>query len=211
MKRLAILGASGHGKVVADTAECCGWQVIDFFDDAWPKLERIGPWAVLGDTAALHECLQAYDGVVVAIGNNRIRYQKLRELADAGAHLCSLVHPAAAVSRHAVLEVGTVVFAGAVVNADARIGQGAILNTGCSIDHDCVLGDAVHISPGARLAGGVKVGDLSWVGIGASVRQLVQIGLQVTVGAGAAVTSDVADQLTVVGVPAKPLPLRGTS
>src|SRR5690606_24126355 len=36
MIRLAILGASGHGKVVADCAELCGWSVVEFFDDAWP-------------------------------------------------------------------------------------------------------------------------------------------------------------------------------
>lgn len=205
MKRLAILGASGHGKVVADTAECCGWQSIEFFDDAWPERQHNGSWAVVGDTAALHERLQMFDGVVVAIGNNAIRYSKLLELEAAGASLCSLVHPAATVSRYAVLEKGTVVFAQAVVNADVRIGLGSILNTGCSVDHDCVLGAAVHISPGARLAGGVSVGDLSWVGIGASVRQLVRIGAQVVVGAGAAVTTDVADALTVVGVPARAL------
>ncbi|WP_277374441.1 acetyltransferase [Pseudomonas sp. AA-38] len=206
MNRLAILGASGHGKVVADTAERCGWQVIEFFDDAWPQTTRNGVWSVVGDTASLKGVLHTYDGVLVAIGNNHIRYRKLLELEEAGARLCTLIDPAATVSRYASLEAGSVIFAGVVVNANARIGLGAILNTGCSVDHDCVLGAAVHISPGARLAGGVRVGDLSWVGIGASVRQLVQIGRQVMVGAGAAVVSDVADLLTVAGVPARILP-----
>lgn len=211
MSRLAILGASGHGKVVADTAESCGWQVVEFFDDAWPQSASNGAWNVVGDTALLKGALHAYDGVLVAIGNNQIRHRKLLELKAAGARLCTLVHPAATVSRHASLETGTVVFAGVVVNADARIGMGAILNTGCSVDHDCVLGTGVHISPGARLAGGVRVGDLSWIGIGASVRQLVQIGSQVTVGAGAVVISDVSDLLTVAGVPARILPAKGVN
>lgn len=208
MRRLAILGASGHGKVVADTAECCGWQTIKFFDDAWPERQSTGAWPVVGDTASLLERLEQFDGVVVAIGNNRIRQLKLLELQAAGARLCSLVHPAATVSRYAALADGSVVFAGAVVNADACIGLGAILNTGCSVDHDCILGDAVHISPGARLAGGVRVGDLSWVGIGASVRQLVRIGSRVVVGAGAAVVAEVADGLTVAGVPARSMPVK---
>ncbi|KXG81464.1 acetyltransferase [Pseudomonas mosselii] len=205
MNRLAILGASGHGKVVADTAQCCGWQVVDFYDDAWPERQSNGFWQVAGDSALLRERLHEYDGVVVAIGNNPIRFRKLLELESAGGRLCTLVHPAATVSRHALIGTGTVIFAGAVVNADARVGLGSILNTGCSVDHDCVLGDGVHISPGAHLAGGVRVGDLSWVGIGASVRQLVTIGMSVTVGAGAAVTADIADGLTVVGVPARPM------
>ncbi|WP_369959533.1 acetyltransferase [Pseudomonas benzenivorans] len=203
MKRLAILGASGHGKVVADTAECCGWQSVEFFDDAWPGLQKNGVWPVVGDTAALMGRLADFDGVLVAIGNNRVRHAKLLELRAEGARLVILVHPAATVSRYAVIGEGAVVFAGAVVNAEACIGQGTILNTGCSIDHDCLLGDAVHISPGARLAGGVQVGDLSWVGIGASVRQLVRIGERVLVGAGSAVISDIPDDVTVAGVPAK--------
>lgn len=201
--KLAILGASGHGKVVADTAECCGWQTVEFFDDAWPGLQINAAWSVVGDTAALMRRLADFDGVLVAIGNNRIRHAKLLELRAAGACLVTLVHPAATVSRYAVIGEGVVVFAGVVVNAEARINLGGILNTGCSIDHDCLLGDAVHISPGARLAGGVQVGDLSWIGIGASVRQLVRIGERVMVGAGSAVVSDIPNDVTVAGVPAK--------
>lgn len=203
MNRLAILGASGHGKVVADTAECCGWQSVEFFDDAWPGVQKNGVWPVVGDTAALMCRLADFAGVLVAIGNNRIRQAKLHELQAEGARLVKLIHPAATVSRYAVIGDGTVVFAGAVVNAGARINLGGILNTGCSIDHDCLLGDAVHISPGARLAGGVRVGDLSWIGIGASVRQLVRIGAHAMVGAGSAVVSDIPDDVTVAGVPAK--------
>lgn len=205
MKRLAILGAGGHGKVVADTAECCGWETIEFFEDGWPARETNGSWPVVGDTAMLMKYLYKFDGVVVAIGNNSVRHSKLCELSEAGAPLVSLVHPAATVSRRALIGVGSVVFAGAVVNADAKVGTGVILNTGCSVDHDCVLDECVHISPGARLAGGVQVGRLSWVGIGASVRQSIRIGSQATVGAGAAVVCDVHDSLTVVGVPARAL------
>lgn len=205
MKKLAILGASGHGKVVADTAECCGWQSVEFFDDAWPSIQRNGVWPVLGDTVAILEKLADFDGVLVAIGNNRIRYAKLLELRAMGGRLVTLIHPAAIVSRYAEIAEGTVVFAGAVINAGAIIKPGAILNTGCSVDHDCVLGNAVHISPGARLAGGVHVGDESWVGIGSSVRQLTNIGQRVVVGAGSAVVSDIPNDMVVAGVPAKRL------
>ena len=203
MKHLAILGASGHGKVVADCAELCGWQAVSFFDDAWPGKRANGGWSVMGDTTDLLRRVGEFDGVLVAIGNNAVRQARLRLLAEQGGVLPVLVHPSAVVSRYASLGAGSVVFAGAVLNADCQVGAGAIINTGATVDHDCVLGDAVHVSPGAHLAGGVIVGDRSWLGIGSSARQLVRIGGDVVVGAGAAVVSDVANECVVTGVPAR--------
>ena len=204
--KLAVLGASGHGKVVADTAQACGWKQVDFFDDAWPTRQQNGHWEVIGGSAQLLTRLDDYDGVFIAIGNNRIRYGKLNELKSVGAKIVSLIHPHAVISQYASIGIGSLVLAGVVVNVDAVIGRGVILNTGCSVDHDCVLHDGVHICPGARLAGGVEVGKLSWVGIGSCVRQSLRIGTEVVIGAGAAVVSDIADALTVVGVPARALP-----
>lgn len=203
MKRLAILGASGHGKVVADCAELCGWESVSFFDDAWPGKQVNGVWPVVGDTQALLHSVKDFDGVLVAIGNNQVREAKLIALSDSGASMPVLVHPAAVVSRYAGVGAGSVIFAGAVVNVDSRIGIGAIINTGATVDHDCVLGSAVHVSPGAHLAGGVCVGDRSWVGIGSAVRQQARIGSDVLVGAGAAVVSDIPDGCVVTGVPAR--------
>ncbi|WP_412481686.1 acetyltransferase [Pseudomonas asiatica] len=203
MKRLAILGGSGHGKVIADTAELNGWSSIVFFDDAWPSRMRNGKWEIVGTSVHLLQRLHEFEGVVVAIGDNSIRYEKSNLLLSQGAILATLVHPAATVSAYANIGAGSVVFAGAVINAGACVGLCGILNTGCSVDHDCVLGDSVHISPGGRLAGGVMVGDRVWVGIGACVKQLVSIGADAVVGAGAAVVSDVGGGTTVVGVPAR--------
>ncbi|PSS47908.1 acetyltransferase [Pseudomonas sp. BBP2017] len=204
MKRLAILGASGHGKVVADLAELNGWGLIEFYDDAWPSVQFNNHWPVVGTFAHLQERTGEYEGILVAIGNNAVRHAKLVSLGALGAIIPTLVHPAACVSRYASIAPGTVVFAGAVVNAGAVVGSGCILNTSCSVDHDCTLSEAVHVSPGAHLAGGVAVGPLSWVGIGACVKQEIRIGAKVQVGAGAVVVCPIADNQVVIGIPAKP-------
>ena len=203
MNKLAILGASGHGKVIADAALCMGVNTVVFFDDKWPLLDGISEWNVIGNTALLLSNTIDSDGIIIAIGDNTIRNNKARVLSDRGYSLTKIIHPSAIISRFASIGEGSVIFAGAIVNPDCIIGKNCIINSGAIIEHDCVLGDGVHISPGARLAGNVRVGDLSWIGIGACVRQQINIGNSVIVGAGSVVINDVEDNSTVIGIPGR--------
>ena len=207
MKSLAIIGASGHGKVIAEIAERCGYTDIQFFDDKWPQLDAIAHWPVVGDVKAFHAATSGDAGntidCVVAIGNNETRMKIQASLVDIGVLFPVLLHPSATVSKYASLGAGTVVMAHAVVNPFSILGACCIVNTGATVDHDCLIGDGVHISPGANIAGGVSIGAGSWVGIGAAIKQNCVIGEDSIVGAGAVVVSDVPSHTTVIGVPAK--------
>ncbi|WP_296427260.1 acetyltransferase [Yoonia sp.] len=194
--RLVIVGAGGHGKVVADIAALCGYGQIVFVDDAWPNRTQNGCWPIVGCPTATGD-----SGMFCAVGDNAIRSELFEKLALA--HSPKLLHPSTIISPTAQIGAGTVAMATVVINADATIGRGVILNTGCSIDHDCAIADFAHISPGARLAGGVRVGARSWIGIGAVVREGITIGNDVIVGAGAAVVRDIKDGAQVAGVPAR--------
>lgn len=203
MKRIAILGASGHGKVVADIAELTGWEYIAFFDDAYPSVNALGQWPVEGNTQTLVDNLDDFDCVIIAIGDNESRVKKYKYLKKMGATFTSLFHPQAVMSKYVSVGNGTVVMANAVINADSKLGDACIVNTSSSIDHDCILGDGVHVSPGSHLGGGVNVGSMTWVGIGVSVKQSLSIGKNVVVGAGAAVVSNLPDNTVYAGVPAR--------
>ncbi len=201
MSKLAVVGASGHGKVVADLASVSGWRV-SFFDDGVPVGTAVSVWQVEGALSDLLQAVREFDGFVVAIGDNKVRTDLFERLLKQGGVSPALIHPGACVSSHAKIGEGSVVMAGAVVNVDAEIGRNCIINTGATVDHDCHISDGVHISPGANLAGGVNVGSQSWVGIGAAIKQRITIGKSCVVGAGAAVIYDVADNSVVGGVPA---------
>ncbi len=203
LKPLAIVGASGHGKVVAEIAELMGWDEVVFFDDAFPAVKIIGEWSVQGTTEDLVAGIEGFSAVIVAIGDNQIRLGKTKYLLSEGFKLATLIHPSSVVSKYAKIEVGAVVMAGAVVNPFACIGVASIINTSCSVDHDCVIAEGVHVSPGAHIAGGVSIGDLSWLGIGCVVKQGIEIGALVTVAAGAVVVTDIPNNSLVKGVPAR--------
>ena len=205
MKSCAILGASGHGKVIAEIAELNGYHNIVFFDDRWPSLNSVEHWAVSGDTSALLSNVKEYDLVVVAIGHNTTRCVKQRELSSAGANFDVLAHPSAVLSKHASIGVGSVIMANAVINPFSHLGISCIINTGSTVDHDCKLAEGVHISPGVNLAGGVEVGKNTWIGIGSQVKQIVVIGCDAVVGAGSTVIKSVPNFKTVVGSPAHEL------
>ena len=203
-RRLLILGASGHGKVVGDCARAMDvWAELLFFDARWPGLEACGPWQVAGSDVTIIDKANGGCEAFVAIGHAPTRLAWLRRFMAAGVKLGTVVHPSAVVSSGAVLGAGCLVVAGAVVNFGAQLGLGCIVNTGATVDHDCRIGDGVHICPGAHLGGDVLVGEASWIGIGSAVRHGIRIGAGVTIGAGAAVVADVPDGLTMVGVPAK--------
>lgn len=201
MKRLVLIGAGGHGKVVADTAESAGYRSIVFVDKSWPERSEVGRFPIVGVDP--EDVSEPGDEFFCAIGSNARRERLSGDLP--GGPIPVLAHPSAIISPSATIGSGTLLVAGAIVNAHARIGRGVIINTASSVDHDCEIGDFVHISPGARLAGTVSVGARSWIGIGAAVREGTKIGKDVMVGAGAAVVSDIPDGARVGGVPARPI------
>ncbi len=203
MSRLWIIGAGGHGKVVAEIASMCGYTDIMFLDQSWPGRRDNGGWPIVGKPGR-----QPDGHMFCAIGRNDIRARMFAEFGLDDSPV--LADPRSVLSPSATLGAGTVVIPGVVVNASARIGKGCILNTGCSVGHDCELADFTQISPGARLAGGVTVGEESWIGMGAVIREGCRIGRNAVIAAGAAVIRDVPDGARVAGVPARPIVRSGS-
>ncbi|MCC2618333.1 acetyltransferase [Aestuariibacter halophilus] len=206
MTSLVIVGAGGHGKVVADCAQQTGrYDRIVFLDQGFPSHQRQGAWQVVGTPSAFANWQLPDTEFFVAIGNNAGRQQWHEMLKTGGASIATLVHPAATLSPYVTLGEGSLVMPGAVINADVSLGRGVIINTSASVDHDCNIGDFVHIAPGCHLAGNVQVGTLAFMGVGCSVIPGIKIGAQGVVGAGSTVIRDVNADCTVAGCPAKPL------
>lgn len=194
--RLLIIGASGHGKVIADIAKKNGYTDICFLDDN-ERLSECGSYPVIGKSKDAANYPNA--DVIVAIGNpgDRERIQNHTK------NIISLVHPDAVIGEDVSIGEGTVIMAGTVINSGTVIGKGCIINTCSSIDHDCIIGDYVHVSVGVHIAGTGIIGKGTWVGIGASVSNNLSICGSCMIGAGTLVVKDITEPGTYVGIPAK--------
>lgn len=195
MNRLIIIGASGHGKVVADIAVLNGYKDIIFLDDNTDVQVCMG-FPVVGKSTEAPE-----GDIFVAIGNSKIRKKLMEFYSDRKQPV--LIHPAATIASDVEIGNGSVVMGGTVINPGAKIGNGVIVNTSSSIDHDCVIGDYVHVAVGAHLCGTVNVGTETWVGAGAIISNNVNICGGCMIGAGAVVIKDIEKEGTYIGVPAK--------
>ena len=69
-KQLVIIGAGGHGSVIADIARLNGYETILFLDDACAQ--RADSYPVVGKTQDLTRYVQTSD-FFVAIGGNATR------------------------------------------------------------------------------------------------------------------------------------------
>lgn len=202
-KEVVIIGAGGHGKVIADMIEKSGDKVYGFLDDTKQVGEKImNEYEVLGKISECED-LQIKNpelNFIIAIGNNFIREEIDQKYA---LHYYIAIHPNSNIGMDVKIGEGTVVMPNTCINASTKIGRNCIINTGAIIEHDNIIEDFVHVSPNATLCGTVHVGKYTHIGAGAIVKNNIKIIDQCILGAGAVVVGDISKQGTYIGVPAK--------
>lgn len=199
-KKLILIGASGHGKVVADIAKKNGYTEIAFLDDNETIKYCLG-YPVVGKTDDIKKYAE-WD-FFVSVGNTDVRQKMQEQLERACLSVVTLIHPAAVVADDVKIGSGSVIMAGAVINPGTQIGRGCIVNTCASVDHDCIISDYVHVSVGSHVAGNVRIGNRTWIGAGATVINNIDIIEDCIIGAGAVVTKHIVCKGTYKGIPAR--------
>lgn len=201
MTSLLILGAGGHGRVVADAALVAGLWTRVSATDRDPA--RCNGELLAGVALQANAAIHAERAVHVAIGDAGARAREVSGL-PAGT-LVSVIHPKASVSPHALVAPGCFIAAQAVVAPGARLGISVIVNHGAVVDHDVSVGEFSHVAPMAVLGGGVEVGRRVLVGSGAGILPGLRVGDDVVIGAGAMVVEDLPEAGVYAGVPARRL------
>lgn len=204
---ILILGAGGHGIVVADIIQSMSKQnqalaIRGFLDDDTSLHGKIlsGAQVLGGD-----DVLKAFpdDLLVVAVGDNPTRKKIAERLTQSGRMFFTAVHASAVISPSTVIGEGCMICANAVLNPESTVGSHVILNTGCTVDHHNQIGDFVHLAPGVHTGGHVTIGEGTMAGIGSSIIPFIKIGKWSMIGTGSVVTRDVNDGMTACGNPAR--------
>lgn len=183
------------------------WDVAGFLDDdqsTWGQeylgVKVLGGKAVIKDNPRVH---------ILAVPGNPQNYLKRKEVivsfGRSSSCFVNIIHPSAVMAPDAQIGYNTLIMPNVVLTSHVVIGNHCVILPNSTISHDAVIGDYCCIGSNVSIAGGVVLGESCYLGSGSRVRECVKIGRGSMVGLGSNVLKDVADGVTVVGNPAKPL------
>ena len=198
-----LIGYSGHGFIVADTALENQLNIIGYADIT--EVQSNPFQLIFLGSEKEHDFFEKYNGInfLIGIGDNKIREKIYNLVLENNREVWTSISQSANISKTAKIGSGTFISKNVSINCFAEIGKNVILNTACIIEHECVISDSVHIGPGAVLAGNVIVGERSFIGANSVIKQGLKIGKDVIVGAGTVVLSNISDGKKIVGNPSR--------
>lgn len=205
-KKVIIIGAGGHAKVIADIIDKSKDIVEGFLDDNKTKNEIIIKGKQYKVIGKINDCekIQLENPemeFVIAIGNNKVRKQIAERYENLKFY--TAIHPSSQIALDVEIGEGTVIMANTSINTSAKIRKHCIINTGAVVEHDNILEDYVHVSPNATLCGTVQIGELTHIGAGTTVRNNISICHDCIIGAGSIVVKNINEPSTYIGIPAR--------
>lgn len=199
--RHAVIGA---GSILGENVEIGDFSLIGKRPSSGKKMARkpedTGRPAVLGDS--------------VRVGAHAVIYRDV--LLEKDAYVGDL----ASIREHVEVGEGSIIGRGVMVELNCRIGRNVTIQTGSYITGDMTVEDGAFIGPCASSSNDKYMGMGNFPHQGPTVKKGARIGNNATllpavvigdgavVGAGAVVTKDVPSEVTVVGSPARPLPVK---
>jgi len=208
MDKVAIIGSSGHARVVIDIIREEGkYSIAGLIDSSKTVGQKALGLPVLGRETDLPLLMNKYGfhRVIIAVGDNFVRSEIARRLSLISSELrfISAVHPRAIVSQDVSIGYGSVVMAGSTLSPGSTLGHFCIVNTQASVDHDSILMDYSSLAPGVITGGNCRIGKMSAICIGTVLVHGTHVGEHSVVGAGSLVLASIESFVVAYGRPAK--------
>ncbi|MDD7833555.1 MULTISPECIES: acetyltransferase [Paenarthrobacter] len=206
MSELLLIAASGLAREVLAMVRSSGpFDVVGILDDDEDKLGRVVDGAhVLGPIRDALKFPHALLLVCIGTGSGREGVvMRLRSLGLDDDRYATAIDPSVNVPEGCIIGRGSILLAHVSMTASVTIGNHVVAMPGVTFTHDDVISDYATFASGVSLGGNVHVGRAAYIGMNASVRERRSIGAKATIGMGAAVLTDVPDDETWAGVPAR--------
>jgi sugar O-acyltransferase (sialic acid O-acetyltransferase NeuD family) len=207
MKRVVIIGAGGHAREVADILRQQTGEELSLpgfvVDDPESHPKSIAGVPVLGGWDWFDRAERSDLFVICAVGLPEVRKRLVERALTKQLRFTNAISPLSCISPEAKLGEGIMIFPFSFISAGSSIADHAIVNAGATVSHQSSVARYGTISPGVNVAGNVSIGEGCFLGVGARVIPGIEIGQWSTIGAGAVVIRDVAERVTVAGVPAR--------
>jgi len=178
-EKIVLIGGGGHCRSVIDVIEQTNiYEIIGIVDKKELYGNDVLGYKIIACDEDLEVLFETCQNAVITVGqikSNHIRVKLFDKLKKIGFQLPVIISPLAYVSKHSLIDEGTIVMHHALINANAKIGKNCIINTKALIEHDCIVENNCHISTASVLNGGVIVKENSFFGSNATSKQGVEI------------------------------------
>ena len=208
-RKLIIVGGGGFCKDVVWAVQNLNavhstYDILGYCDDDPAKKgQMIYGYSVLGSPEDVDADISDKPCFICSIGNNAARVRVVQRILSLGWTPVTIIDPSVMVAEGVVIGEGTYIGARSVLSPNANIGNYVIINNLCTIGHDCVLGDFAQVAPGGRVSGASVLKEGALLGANAVVAQGKCVGSYATLGACSFAMTDIPDDVTAVGIPAR--------
>lgn len=214
MKQLIIIGAGGMGKEIFFIAKnSIGYgtefKVKGFLDFPKPDWNSNVYPPILGMEDDYE--IQPEDVFACSIGDVLLKRKVCEKMKARGAKFQTLIFKNVELRENVKIGEGCIIDSNAIIGSDTVIGENCLIQVFSVIAHDCVIGDYSRIDSRAFLVGGVKVGQNVTVYTNSVISHNVVLEDNSRVSALSFVVRSVKSGTTVMGNPAKLLPVPSLS
>ena len=178
-EKIVLIGGGGHCRSAIDVIEQTNkYEIIGIVDIKENIGKKVLGYEIIGCDDDLETIFLSCRNAIITVGqikSNELRVKLFEKSKNIGFNLPVIISPIAYVSKHSILDEGTIVMHHALVNANVKIGKNCTINTKALIEHDCVIGNNCHISTASVLNGGVIVKDNTFFGSNSTSKQSIEI------------------------------------
>ncbi len=212
MKKLLIIGAGNHAKVIlSEILKIKKYSVIGFVDDKKSKRKMLfnfknKTYDYLGNYLNFlkNQKINKLEAIL-AIGSNYSREAMYNKIKKKFKNLkwAKIISKDAIISKDIKIGEGSVVMSGCVLNSGTTLGKHCFVNTSSSIDHDNQFQDFSSVGPGVTTGGNVSLNKNSYIGIGTTVMHNITIKENTVIGGNSFVNKNCSSYSVYYGSPAK--------